>query len=239
MALHEVPLVGFASDLLCPERCAACATFVHPRELFCAACWTRVHRLAPPECPGCGCPRPISARCAACQHPDAPIRTARAWASYHHPGGASPVAQAIASFKYGGARRLGRRLATAMLPRVPSPDVALVAPIPLHPHRLRQRGFNQSAVLARHLARDLGVPVALTLIGRTRDTPSQVALNPRARDTNVAGAFTVRNRDLVHARAVLVIDDVWTSGATARAAATALRAAGAVAVDVLTVARVL
>jgi predicted amidophosphoribosyltransferase len=126
-----------------------------------------------------------------------------------------------------------------MLPRVPTPDVDLVAPIPLHVRRLRQRGFNQSAVLARHVGRSLGIRVALSLIVRIRDTPSQVALDPHARDTNVAGAFAVRHPDLVRDRTVLVIDDVWTSGATARAVAATLRGAGAIAVDVLTIARVL
>jgi ComF family protein len=149
------------------------------------------------------------------------------------------VARAIASFKYGGAQRLGRRLAAAMLPRVPDTDVSLVVPVPLHVRRLRHRGFNQSAVLARHLGRSLGCRVALTLAARMRDTPSQITLNPLARATNVAGAFAVRHPELVRDRTILVVDDVWTSGATARALAAVLRVAGATAVDVLTVARVL
>jgi ComF family protein len=126
-----------------------------------------------------------------------------------------------------------------MLPRVPDPDVSLVVPVPLHARRLRCRGFNQSAVLARHLGRSLGRPVALTLVVRTRDTPSQIALNPLTRATNVEDAFAVRRPALVRDRTVLLVDDVWTSGATARAVAAALRAAGAEAVDILTVARVL
>ena len=239
MALHEVPLVGFAADLICPERCAACAALVHPSQLFCGGCWTMVHLLGTPECTTCGCPRSTIDRCGRCIVRASPIRVARAWAAYHHPTGPSPVAQAIARFKYGGARRLGRRLAAAMLPRVPNPDVSLVVPVPLHAHRLRCRGFNQSAVLARHLGRSLGRPVALTLVVRTRDTPSQIALNPLTRATNVADAFAVRRPALVRNRTILVVDDVWTSGATARAVAAALRAAGANAVDILTVARVL
>ena len=239
MALHQVPIVGFAADLICPERCGACATLVRPHQLFCDTCWTRVDRLGPPECTSCGCPRSTAGRCDPCAHPGSPIRTARAWAAYHHSNGASSVARAIASFKYGGARRLGRRLATAMLARVPAPDVSLVVPVPLHVRRLRQRGFNQSAVLARHLGRSLECRVALSLVVRMRNTPSQVTLSPEARAANVAGAFAVRHPALVRDRTILVIDDVWTSGATARAVAAALRAAGATAVDVLTLARAL
>jgi len=239
MAMHEVPIVGFAADLVCPERCGGCPSLVTSTHLFCGRCSAEVHRLAPPECPHCGCPAQSSAPCPACVATTPPIRSARAWASYHRAAGTSPVARAIASFKYLGARRLGRRLALAMLPRVAHDDVSLVVPVPLHPQRLRSRGFNQSAVLARHLGRALGRRVALTSIVRVRDTPSQVALPPRGRATNVASAFAIRDPALVHGRAVLLVDDVWTSGATARAVAEVLRAAGAAAVDVLTIARVL
>jgi predicted amidophosphoribosyltransferase len=94
-------------------------------------------------------------------------------------------------------------------------------------------------VLARHIAHILGRPAALQLLRRTRDTPSQTSLSAHARAANVAGAFTVSRQLHVDDLAVLLVDDVWTSGATARASAAALRDAGARAVDVLTVARVL
>jgi len=115
----------------------------------------------------------------------------------------------------------------------------MVVPVPLHPRRLRQRGFNQSAVLARHLARAMTAEVALNAVARIRDTPSQVGLRSKERDANVALAFAVSHATRVRGRTILVVDDVWTSGATARAVALALRNAGAEAVDVLTIARVL
>ncbi len=240
MTLDPLPpsLLALA-DLLCPERCAACPALVAALELFCASCRIRVHALGPPECEPCGCPLVSASRCPECTGRASPIRTARSWAAYHHPTGQSPVAAAIAAFKYGGARRLGRRLASVMAARVPDVGIALVVPVPLHPRRLRQRGFNQSAVLARRLAGRLGCPWDATLLVRTRDTPSQTALTPAERVRNVADAFTVRDPAPICARTVLLIDDVWTSGATARAAATVLRDAGAAAVDVLTIARVL
>lgn len=227
------------ADLLCPERCAACPALVPPERLFCAACRTRVRELGPPECGPCGCPLPPSGRCRECNGAPGAIRTARAWAAYHHPAGASPVAQAIARFKYGGARRLARRFAAVIVPRVADAALDLVIPVPLHPRRLRTRGFNQSAILARQVARRLGCPTMPLLVVRIRDTPSQTALAPRERAANVAGAFALRDPAAVRDRTVLVVDDVWTSGATTRAVATALRAAGATAVDVLTIARVL
>jgi ComF family protein len=164
---------------------------------------------------------------------------ARAFAAYDRASETNPVANAIARFKYGGARRFGRRFAALLLPRVPDAAVALVVPVPLHLRRLRQRGFNQSAVLSRHVARALGARVTLTAVIRHRDTPSQVGLGPAERARNVADAFAIRDRSAVDGHAVLVVDDVWTTGATVGAVAHALRAAGAVTVDVLTIARVL
>ena len=238
MAIHEVPIVGVAADLICPERCAACETLVDPRDLFCRRCQTVVQRLGPPECETCGQPQ-VPGRCPACVFAGSPIRTARAFAAYDRHAEANPVAVAIAHFKYGGARRLGRRFAATMLGRVPDPTVDLIVPVPLHRHRLRQRGFNQSAVVARHLGRQLGRSVGLTIVVRQRDTPSQVGLGVTARARNVDGAFALHDRTDLCGRTILVIDDVWTSGATALAMARTLRDAGAAAVDVLTIARVL
>jgi ComF family protein len=227
------------ADLLCPERCAACPAFVDPRALFCASCDVRVQRLGPPECAGCGTPRVPTGACPGCRHGTGPIRFARAWAAYRADDATGPVARAVAIFKYDGATRLGRRLGHEIAVRVADPTVALVVPVPLHRRRLHRRGYNQSAVLARHVARVLGSAVALTTVVRTRDTPSQVGLDVHRRRRNVDGAFAVLRPADVRDRAVLVVDDVWTSGATARAVAGALVDAGARAVDVLTIARVL
>jgi predicted amidophosphoribosyltransferase len=126
-----------------------------------------------------------------------------------------------------------------MLARAPTVvGTPLVAPVPLHVARLRQRGFNQSALLAIHVAAACGWSVAPRLLIRIRDTPSQTALTAAARRANVEHAFAVHRPGSARDRCVLLVDDVWTSGATARAAARALRSDGARTVDVLTFARV-
>jgi ComF family protein len=243
------PLVlRLAADLLCPERCAACEAVVNAQEIFCHACRAAVNVLGPPECARCGAPSSRTP-CSGCRvRPDWPIRCARSWAAYDGApsGGATtgiesvrPVARALIAFKYGGAQRLGRRFARVMAPRAPFGSCCVIVPVPLHRSRLRQRGFNQSAVLARQLARALDWPVALRMLVRIRDTPSQTALTVAERAANVAGAFAVRSPASVRERSVLLVDDVWTSGATACAAAAALADAGAARIDVLTFARVL
>ncbi len=237
MPIVALPLVGFLADLVCPERCAGCDSIVHAHVLFCGTCSGHVRRLGPPECDRCGVPGRDP--CGSCAGASSPIRSARAWASYRTTVGTSPVSNAILRFKYGAAPRLGRRLANVMYARVPDSRVEVVVPVPLHVRRLRTRAYNQSALLARELARHLGARLELTLVTRTRPTPTQVTLSPAARGANVAGAFTLPRPDLVRDRSVLVVDDVWTSGATARAVASTLREAGARTIDVLTFARVL
>ncbi len=230
----------YTADVLCPERCAACPALVPSTRLFCPPCQSHVSVLGPPECLRCGLPVLAGSVCATCVPSEgSPVRHARAWAAYRGDGDRSPLAAAVAAFKYGGAVRLGRRFAAAMVARVPDRTISIIAPIPLHPRKLRTRGYNQSAVLARHIARILARPAALQLLRRTRDTPSQTSLSAPVRAANVADAFTVYGHQRLDDRSVLLVDDVWTSGATARATAAALRAAGARAVDVLTLARVL
>jgi ComF family protein len=233
MHVHEV-----VADLLCPERCAACDAIVVTGAIFCHACRACVNVLGAPECTACGTPTVAAAACAPCSAaPDPSVRQARAWAAYRVPGSRQPVADAVAALKYRGATRLARRMAAVMATRVPDPAVSVVAPVPLHPSRLRSRGYNQSALLARHLARALHLVHVPAALARTRDTGSQTTQSPAGRRSNVAGAFRVTRPDLVRGHRVLLVDDVWTSGATARAAASALREAGASSIDVLTFAR--
>lgn len=218
-------------DVLAPERCAACETMVAADDLFCHACREAVNAIGarpPLAMPGGG--------------------EARAVAEYDADRRPRPVADALHAFKYRGAWRLAPRLAAAMARCAggrAEPDGAeersalpLVVPVPLHPSRLRSRGFNQSALLAHHIGGLRSWPVAARLLARTRDTPSQTALDVAARRANVAGAFVVRRAGSSRGRRIVLVDDVWTSGATAGAISRVLRDDGAGVVDVVTFARV-
>jgi ComF family protein len=122
-------------------------------------------------------------------------------------------------------------------PNGPSIAAELIVPVPLHRRRLRQRGYNQAALLAHHLGRMLSLPVNYDALQRRRDTPSQMEQSSRAaRQKNVADAFVVQSSGLSERR-VLVVDDIFTTGATVAACIAALRLARVQSVQVLTVAK--
>ena len=148
--------------------------------------------------------------------------------------------------KYGGLPRIADDLVRAMAPLRPGVDgPAALVPIPLAPRRLRQRGYNQSEVLARALAREWRIPVIPDVLVRTRETPTQTALTPETRLANVADAFGVNNvqcsindrsLDIDH-WTLIIVDDVFTTGATLAEAARALESAGATRIHGVTFAR--
>lgn len=137
------------------------------------------------------------------------------------------VAAAIVRFKFQGRADLAGRFARVMLPRAREVPVDVVVPVPLHARRLVLRGYNQSALLAGPIARALGRPFAPRAILRLRDTPMQSAQGRAARLENVAGAFRVRAPKDVRGRAILLVDDVRTTGSTLSACAAALHEVGA------------
>lgn len=142
-------------------------------------------------------------------------------------GGA--VALAIRRFKFASRPDLIERFASLLVPLVP-PDADLVLPVPIHPTRLAERGYNQAALLARPVARALGLPFAARVLRRLRDTPKQTTLDRELRHINVRGAFVVadaRSKRLVAGRNVALVDDVRTTGSTLRACADALNEVGA------------
>ncbi len=148
----------------------------------------------------------------------------------------------ILRFKHGdrtdAAPAFGSWLARAGQDLLTTADI--VAPVPLHRFRLFARRFNQSALLAQAIARESGVPVAVDLLARMRNTPSQAKLSPVRRSRNVKGAFNVRRqwRDRVAGLNILLVDDVLTTGATVEECTKTLLAEGAASVDVVTLARV-
>ncbi|MFH1059132.1 MAG: ComF family protein [Pseudomonadota bacterium] len=222
-------------DLAFPAGCPACGLAPADGAIFCPECLDQVARLTA-ACPRCGRPGAVAA-CPACTL--ALPAWELAWAPARHAG---PVAMAVRGFKYrrdwAGGAALARWLA-AEAPAWLLDGVEVVTPVPLHPRRLLRRGFNQAAVLARALCPGQGPGLALRLLTRQRHTRPQVGLTPRERLANVAGAFTVRPAALtaLAGRRVLLVDDVFTTGATLAECAQVLLAAGAAAVRVATVSR--
>jgi len=225
-----------------PSECPSCrAPLAHPsRGPLCEPCWAALPRHRGALC-GCGVPlaSPALPRCGRCRRGLSPFAAGASLGPYDGSLGA-----AIRALKFRGRRRAAARLAEALLDDarvralLTGPDVRLV-PVPLHPRRQRERGFNQAELLCRELERRGGPPLACGALVRRADTPPQTGLSAAARRRNVAGAFAVRRRTLVDGRVVILVDDVCTTGATAAACARALRAAGATEVRLLTLARVL
>lgn len=143
--------------------------------------------------------------------------------------------QAILDFKYRGQPWMAQALAELLLPLVPE-AIELLLPVPLHPNRLRERGFNQSALIARALSEQTGLPLAEQALLRTTDTPHQTGLSRSKRRQNLQHAFFVADSAAICGRHVLVIDDVLTTGTTIAQCAKILHQAGARRVSALTLA---
>jgi ComF family protein len=226
-------------EFFLPRMCLFCGVPVGEtaQVAVCPECETQIEWVASPLCTCCGMVfenRDGADRvCGSCQTDPPPFARARAAALYD-----GPVAQAITRFKF------SRQLAflpvmqhwlkrPLCLELVAAAD--LLAPVPLHPKRIKNRGFNQALLLARAFP---DLPVAREAVVRTRHTVPQVGLNPKERQDNVKGAFAVPDPGLVKGKNVLLIDDLFTTGSTVKECAKVLRQAGARRVEVLTVARV-
>jgi predicted amidophosphoribosyltransferase len=222
---------GRAADFLFPPRCAVCAA---DGALLCDDCRAAFTPAAPPRCARCWNPSddPAAAICARCRLNPPPLRSLRA--AFVFQGAAR---RAVLAVKYQHLTATAApMLEGADLTDLP-PDVDLVTAVPMPGGRRRRRGYNQAAVFGRLLAERLGRPFDERALRRRRRTPQQVRQpNRAARLANVRGAFAA-DPGRVDGRAVLVVDDVTTSGATLNACAEVLLAAGAAAVDGWAVAR--
>lgn len=217
-------------DLLFPPRCAGCHKL---GDWLCEACLASIERVRPPICPRCGRPVPHARLCAVCRRTPSSLDSIRAVAYFE-----GSLREAIHSFKYENNRNLAGPLGRLLCDYVaehPLPADAIV-PVPLHVNRLRERGYNQSALLGRELSRQTGLPVVEDVLHRIRETVPQVNLDAQSRRQNVRDAFQCANHRLRGLRVVL-IDDVCTTGATLNACGVALRQIGVVSVQGLTLAR--
>ncbi len=230
-----------ALDFLLPPRCLSCEASIDAAGALCALCWGKVSFISPPYCARCGLPQEFdlgrASVCAACAS-EAPV-FARARAVMRYDEASRPL---ILAFKHAdrtdAAPSFARWLARAGAELVE--DAELIVPVPLHWSRLFARRYNQAALLAQALARASGRRVESNLLARRKRTPSQGGQGRSGRRRNVLRAFAVRPRalPLLAGKRVLLIDDVLTTGATAEECSKTLLRAGASAVDVLTLARV-
>lgn len=229
-------------DAVLPPRCFGCGALVDRQGSFCAPCWGELRFIAEPLCRCCGLPLEPPARagltCAPCLANPPAFASARA--VWLHQAAARDT---VLAFKYADkpqlARALARHLTRVAAPVLENPD-AILMPVPLHRWRLLSRRYNQAAELARALGRLARRAVIADGLIRIRATQPQQGLTRSQRQDNVRRAFSLnpRARARVAGRAVVLVDDVLTTGATVDACARVLLAAGAVRVDVITLTRV-
>ena len=231
-------------DFFFPPKCPLCGESLGelPLERPCPLCLSEIKFFSHPRCPRCG----LGFRetpgddhlCSGCLTEERYFTKARAIAPYE-----GLMAEAISRFKYQGASRLAKPLGALLGEyqdlEFPFAEFDLILAVPLHPQRLRQRGFNQSMLLARRLSHRHSIPLDFTSLQRTRHTLPQTHLSGSERQKNIRGAFEVRRPEVISGKHVLLIDDVFTTGATVQECSKVLLKAGAKRVDVLTLARAL
>jgi ComF family protein len=212
-------LVERGLDLIFPPTCVGCHRV---GRWICDRCWRQVYWLEDLRCGTCD-RYWVQNPCAHCIRQSSALDAIAAAAAFD-----GPAREAVHALKYEGRHAIGRLLGTLMARSTPPEEVTVIAPVPLHPRRKHERGYDQSAILARWVGRTLDVPVEPHAVRRVRYTKQQANLSGAQRAQNVAGAFAAE--EWVEGERVLLIDDVYTTGATLEACAAALRSVGAVSV---------
>jgi len=235
-------LIGAVVDLLYPRNCQFCRQPLAEQErgVICSTCLEQVKWIKPPCCQRCALPFVGAVsdtfECGYCK--DLKLHFQRGVAACLATG---IVLESIHHFKYHRRMYFGWHLAdwmiTAGRERVDWARVDAVVPVPLHPRKKREREFNQAEYLAEAVGKTFQRPVWNRVLRRVRDTPTQTHLDALQRRENLRGAFALRKTAVVRGKRLLLVDDVFTTGATLDACATVLTRAGATEVTVLTVAR--
>jgi len=220
----NAPLQGLL-DLCFPPKCSLCGKL--GTDALCDACIESFSRLLPPLCDRCGYPCVPGIACTHCPDGTGSLSFARAFGIYD-----GSLREAIHVLKYGGRARLGEPLGR-LLADYARQDPALseapwdaIIPVPIHPARQRQRGFNQSELLAAPVAEALGAPLEARWLIRIRRTSPQARLTRDRRLTNLRGAFRLREDAEVSGKNILILDDVLTTMSTVKEAARMLQEAG-------------
>jgi ComF family protein len=236
----NVPFFKTLLQFFLPPQCYCCETFLpEGQQGLCSSCLSGVHWIEPPFCTRCGIPF-ISQRdkchlCGICSERDRYFTMSRALGYYE-----GPLREAIQRWKYQGkiyfSPLFGAWLARGFFQYWESNLFDLMIPVPLHPRRLRERGFNQALLLTRELSRRTGIAHRNQVLEKKRTTVPQVSLTGIEREKGVRGAFHLADEAEVEGKGILLIDDVYTTGATVNECARILLAGGARRVDVLTLA---
>lgn len=230
-------LAASAIAFALPPRCPGCGAVTADDHGFCVDCWRALDFLGGPACRTCGEALPhdegVEAQCEPCRADPPALDAMRAAVSY------DAVPRRIAlRLKHGRRPGLAETIARRLARLVPPGGEWIVAPVPLHRWRIWSRGYNQSALIGRALAAHAHLPFAADLLTRTRHTRPLRGLGRYERRRTVRDAFAMTVRDAADGRSILLIDDVFTTGATANACARVLKADGARAVQLLCWARV-
>ncbi len=227
-------------QFLLPPQCYCCEAFLpEGQEGFCRGCLSGIHWIEPPFCTRCGIPfvsrEDRSHPCGVCLEKPRYFTIGRALGTYE-----GPLREAIHRWKYEGKGYItplfGEWMARRFLDHWRTDLFDLLIPVPLHPRRLRERGFNQALLLAEDLGCRLGIPCRKRILQKRESTVPQVRLSGAERESGVRGAFVLRKEEEVEKRRILLVDDVYTTGATVNECAKVLLDGGAERVDVFTVA---
>jgi ComF family protein len=228
--------------LLFPKECVHCGRLLdyRNREYLCSVCRELITPICPPLCDQCGRPLPgeieYQFNCSDCRENPPRFRRARSAFLLTGPGKSLVLKYKYSSNPYLSAPAINRLIKTGREEYCWS-DYDLIVPVPLHPRKARERGFNQSGVLSGGLNRRTGIKLSRKTLVRTRYTKTQTRLSRQERQNNVKGAFRVSNRADLSGKSILLVDDVFTTGATVNECARMLIKAGVVEIDVLTLAR--
>lgn len=232
--------IGGLVDFALPPRCPGCGAITPADHSFCIRCWSGLHFLGPPCCARCGLPFDYDggaeAECGACLADSPAYASLRAAVAY-----GETARRVVLKLKYGGRPGVAATLAHFMRRHVPTEGNAILAPVPLHRWRIWRRGYNQSALIASALATRTGLAAELDLLQRVKATPPFRNMGRRERALTVRGAFRVNpaRKPSIVGKAILLVDDVYTTGATVNACAKTLLRAGAREVNIICWARVI
>lgn len=220
-------------NLLFPSQCPICnsPSDKHDHNPFCSECWSSIKRYTGPACSICGlpAPSPVTGICGECLRKKPPFSKILCYGIYD-----GALKESIHLLKFHGIKRIAKPLGSLLLELRPG-NYAAIVPVPLHPKKLKEREFNQTALLGRHLSRVLKIPLLLDSLVKIRETKLQTEVGRTGRLGNLKKAFAVSGN--LAGKRLLLVDDVITTGATVSECSSVLIKAGASDVAVIALAR--